>query len=442
MSTQSDEPDELEDAQRDDSPDTNKVNQDDDTSAAGTDDGINGSKTPAGDTGASDVSGDPTATDYWLLSGLRTPFCKVDGGIADRNAIELSIPVVQEMVQQVQDGPDAAVWGEVAPILKYSNIAREIWIDAGLDQSIPSISTQMACATSMAAVFDATGLLSGDRSVALCGGVESMSNIQVGMSTEFSNWLRRLTQSSGTGEMLATLASPRLPKLDIPGVENRSTGMSMGEHCEEMVKEWDISRERQDEIALASHENAVDGQENGFFDDLVMEVDGVETDAFPRPSTTMDALSGLPAVFDSDEGTISPGNSSPLTDGAAGVWLSTEDGLDRFDDSRPRVKLVDWEIAGVDIFEEGLLMAPAYAIPRLLDRHDMKYDDIDIWEIHEAFAAQIACHIDALESDSFLENKVGIEPTFGDFPRDRMNPNGGSVALGHPFGATGARILS
>lgn len=382
--------------------------------------------------------------DYWLLPGTRSPFCKVDGGIADRDAIELSIPIVKDMVDQVDGGPDAAVWGEVAPMLEYSNIARELWIDAELDQSVPTISTQMACATSMAAVFDAVGLLTGNRETALCGGVESMSNIQVGMTKGFSNWLRRVGQSSGAGEMLATIAKFPITqfKLNLPGVENRSTGKSMGEHCEEMIDKWNISRKRQDEIALASHENAVDGQESGFFDDLIIEVEGVDTDAFPRPGTSMEKLESLPAAFDSEDGTISPGNSSPLTDGAAGVWLSTEDGLDRFDSSRPRVKLVDWELAGVDIFQEGLLMAPAYAIPRLLERHELLYEDIDIWEIHEAFAAQIACHVDALESESFREEKAGVDAEFGDFPVERMNPNGGSVALGHPFGATGARILS
>jgi acetyl-CoA C-acetyltransferase len=386
-----------------------------------------------------------TTDNYWLLSGLRTPFCKVDGDLAERDAIELSIPVVRSMEVQVQDGPDAAVWGEVAPTLKYSNVARELWIDAELDASVPAIATQMACATSMAAVIDAIGLLStGDRSVALCGGVESMSNIQVGMTKEFSNWLRRLTQSSGAGEALGTLANFPVTKfkLDIPGVKNRSTGMSMGEHCEEMVKEWSIDREEQDEFALASHENAVKGQENGFFDDLIVEVDGVEQDSFPRADTSMDALSGLPPAFDKENGSISPGNSSPLTDGAAGVWLSTEDGLDRFDEDQPRAKLVDWETAAVDIFNEGLLMAPAYAIPRLLERQELDYDDIDIWEIHEAFGAQVACHIHALESESFRKDKVGVDREFGDFPTDRVNPYGGSVALGHPFGATGARILS
>lgn len=386
-----------------------------------------------------------SSEEYWLVSGLRTPFAKVDGDLAHRNAIEMSIPVVEQMVRQVDGGPDAAVWGTVAPNLEYSNIAREIWLDAKLDQTVPTISTEMACATSMAAVFDGVGLLArGDREVALCGGVEAMSNVQVGLSQELSNWLRRVGTMSGPEDILEAFSDLSLGSigLDIPSVKNRSTGMSMGEHCEEMIATWEIPRREQDEIALASHDNAVDGQKNGFFEDLVIEVDGASRDAFPRPGTSLEKLSSLDPSFDDEKGSITAGNASPLTDGAAGVWLSTDQGIDRFDSSQPRVRMLDWETAGVDIFNEGLLMAPAYGIPRLLDRHDLEYGDIEIWEIHEAFAAQVACHIRALESEEFLQDRVGVEPTFGEFPADRVNPNGGSVALGHPFGATGARILS
>jgi acetyl-CoA C-acetyltransferase len=149
-------------------------------------------------------------------------------------------------------------------------------------------------------------------------------------------------------------------------------------------------------------------------------------------------------VFDttSGQGTLTAGNSTGLNDGAAGIWLADADGLKRLPSDLPRVKLIDWECAAVDIWHEGLLMAPAYAVPRLLARHGLTYADIDLWEVHEAFAGQVAFHIKAWESADFLRGKVGVEPRFGAFPRDRLNPNGGSVALGHPFGATGARILS
>lgn len=383
--------------------------------------------------------------DYWILPGVRTPFTKVDGGLAQRGAIELSVPVAQSMVADVDVRPDLAVWGTVAPNLDYSNIAREVWVEAGLNPSVPSLSTTMACATSMAAVFDAVGVMeSGDKQVAMCGGVESMSNVQIGLTQSLSNWIRRLGQISGVEDVVERLGDLSFGEvgLYIPNIENRATGKTMGEHCEEMAKEWEIPRHEQDRIAYESHENAVEAREAGFFEDLVLSVDGVSRDAFPRPDTSIEKLEKLSPAFDKENGTLTPGNSSPLTDGAAAVWLSTEKGLDRFDNHRPRVRLVDWEVASIDLFTEGLLMAPAYAIPRLLERHELRYEDVDLWEIHEAFAAQIACHLRALESDEFRRHEAGVEGDFGELPIERVNPNGGSVALGHPFGATGARILS
>lgn len=383
--------------------------------------------------------------EFWLLQGVRTPFTKVDGAMSDEGAIEISIPVVQEMAEHIDDCPDMLVWGTVAPNLAYSNIAREVWIDSGLDPNVPALSTVMACSTSMAAVFDAAGVIGhGGRDVALCGGVESMSRVQIGLSQSLSDWLRRATGISSPTDALDAVKDLSFGDigLHIPSIKNRATGKSMGEHCEEMAKEWEIPRDWQDQIALDSHNNAVAAQEAGFFDDLLFPYGGATKDAFPRGNTSLEKLGKLNPAFDRNTGTLTAGNSSPLTDGAAGVWLSTEDGLDRFDDDRPRVKMLDWEVAAVDIFTEGLLMAPAYAIPRILARNDLGYDDIELWEIHEAFAAQVACHIEALESEDFLKERVGVDRDFGSFPTDRVNPNGGSVALGHPFGATGARILS
>lgn len=385
------------------------------------------------------------STDFWLLSAPRTSFAKVDGDLGKYDAIQMSVPVAQAMTRQLEGAPDLVVWGTVAPNLQYSNIAREIWVDAKLDQSAPALSTVMACATSMASVFDAAGVLArGGRSVAACGGVEAMSTVQIGLSQSLSDGLRQVSQGKSTADKLAAITDLSIGdvKLFIPSVKNRATGKSMGEHCEEMAKEWDIPREAQDKLALASHEGAVAAREQGFFDDLIIEVNGASEDAFPRDNTSLEALAKLRPAFDRDNGTVTAGNSSPLTDGAAGVWLSTSDGLDRFDSNQPRVKLLDWEVAAVDIFKEGLLMAPAYAIPRLLARHDLSYEDIGLWEIHEAFSAQVLCHYAALESSEFLKERVGLDRDFGEIPRDRVNPNGGSVALGHPFGATGARILS
>ena len=382
----------------------------------------------------------------WLAAGLRTPFVRVDGPFAQRDSLTLSVPVAQAMAKQVNGPIDFTVWGSVALNLAYRTLAREVWLEAGLDPHVPAFTTIMQCSTSMVAVFEAAGMLGRGRELALAGGVDSMSRVQVGLGQGLSDWLRRLVQARDLSQRVRVLASlrPGDIQLYVPEVKNRVTSRSMGEHCEDMAKEWSVSRESQDEIALQSHERAVAAQDRGFFQDLVISLDGVAQDGFPRKDTSLEKLAKLQPAFDrtSGRGTLTAGNSSPLTDGAAGVWVATEKGLSRLPGSVPRVRLVDFEIAAVDILHEGLLMAPVSAIPRLLSRHGLTFDDIALWEIHEAFAAQVACHIKGLEDAAFVREKAGVEHTFGKFPLERMNPNGGSVALGHPFGATGARILS
>jgi acetyl-CoA C-acetyltransferase len=403
-------------------------------------------------------------SDIWLASGLRTPFTRVDGPLARLNAIEMSVPVMHAMTRLetsppghlpqpgagiAREGirPDFLVWGTVIPNLHYSNIAREVQIEAGLDQTIPAYSTVLACSTSMVAAFQAAGMLGhGGKELALVGGVECMSRVQVGLSQNLSDWLRRLAQARSAAQRLAALGTLRVRDVHLHRLEvrNRATGKSMGEHTEEMAKTWNITREPQDKLALASHEKAIAGQKSGFFDDLIVPVGEASRDGFPRADTSLERLAKLRPAFDrhSGKGTITAGNSSPLTDGAAGLWVATGTGMKRLPGSIPRARLVDWELAAVDIFNEGLLMAPAYAIPRLLARNGLGYADIALWEIHEAFAAQVLCNVAALQSPDFRRDKAGVDADLGTFPWERLNPHGGSVALGHPFGATGARILS
>ena len=305
----------------------------------------------------------------------------------------------------------------------------------------------MQCSTSMAAVFQAAEILGrGSTALALAGGVESMSRVQVGVGQNLSDWLRHVVQARDLRQRAEALLRlrPSDIRLYVPEVKNRATGKSMGEHCEDMAKTWNVSRQEQDELAFSSHQRAVAAQDRGFFSDLVIPVDGVSHDGFPRRDTSLERLARLKPVFDrtSGRGTLTAGNSSPLSDGAAAIWIATDAGASRLPDALPRARLVDYEMAAVDIFREGLLMAPVTAIPRLLARHALRFDDIALWEIHEAFSAQVACHIKGLEDRSFVREKAGVEHSLGSFPRDRMNPNGGSVALGHPFAATGARILS
>jgi len=383
--------------------------------------------------------------EIWLAAGVRTPFAKVDGPLGSFDAIALSVPVVQHMIGTAR--PEFAVWGAVIPNLGWSNLAREVLMEADVDPEITAFSTVMACATSMIGAIEAAGMIDGvDRNLALVGGVESMSRVQLGLGQSLSDWVRKFQQARSLADKASHLAELRIGDihLHIPSVTNRTTGLSMGEPTEITAKEWEIRREDQDQIALESHQRALAGWERGFFDDLVIPIGDLRRDSIPRKDTSLEKLARLQPSFDrtSGRGTLTAGNSSPLTDGAAAVWVASPAGLGRLPADTPAAKLLDWEIASIDFRKQGLLMAPAFAIPRLLARHGLRYADVDLWEIHEAFAAQVLFHIKALESADFVRDEAGITALLGSFPRDRMNPNGGSVALGHPFGATGARILS
>jgi len=387
-----------------------------------------------------------TPSEVFLAAGVRTPFTKAGGPLARRDAVELSVPVVKAMLAKAR--PDLINWGAVIPNLTVSNLAREVLIEAGGDPTIAASSTVMACSTSMLGAFQAAGMLddAAGRSLALAGGAEAMSRIQIGLSPGLSDDLRRFMEARDLAGRWAALRGTRARdiRLFIPEIRNRATGKSMGEHTEEMAKGWQISREQQDELALASHLKAAAGWQAGFFDDLVLRLDEVGRDTLVRPNASLEALAKLKPAFDrtSGAGTLTAGNSSPLTDGAAAVWVATAEGLKRLPVGTPRARLVDYEVNAIDLFNEYLLMAPAYSIPRLLARHGLTYADISLWELHEAFTAQVASHIKALQDPAFLKDKAKVTAKLGKFPMERLNPNGGSTALGHPFGATGARILS
>ena len=390
----------------------------------------------------------------YLLPGLRSPFTKIDRGLDKLDALKLSVPVVQQTVVGSRGvGPnsvsdiDLVVWGSVIPTLAISNWAREVWLDAGLDPRVPALTMVQQCATSIAAAtHSAAQIADGHLDLVLCGGVESMSATQVGLSRSFSQKLRRAGQARSPMQAVKELMKlrPTDIRLNIPAVEERTTGKSMGEHTEEMARDWEIHRDAQDEFAVASHHNAARAASDGFFRPLLVSPGtfDVDADTIPRPDTTIDAMANLRPAFDKRNGTLTAGNSSPLTDGAACCWVASETGIGRLPDSLQRVRLLDWEVAAIDPRLDGLLIAPAIAIPRLLARNNLGYGDIDLWEIHEAFAAQVLCTIKALEDRTWVGDKAGIATEFGLFPGERINPNGGSVAIGHPFAATGARLLS
>jgi len=390
----------------------------------------------------------------YVLPGLRSPFAKIDRGLEKLDGLKLSVPVIQQTVVGSRGvGPDASgqvdlvVWGSVIPTLAVSNWGREVWLDARLDPRVPSLTIVQQCATSLAAATHAAGqIATGQVQLALCGGVESMSSTQVGLSRGLSRKIRRAGSARGPADVARTLLGIRPSDLglSIPAVEERTTGKSMGEHTELMARDWEVTREAQDEYAVDSHHRAVRATESGFFRPLLVSPGTfpIDEDTIPRANTSVEALAGLSPAFDRDRGTLTAGNSSPLTDGAAACWVAGEDGLSRLPDDLPRVRLLDWETAGVDPRTEALLIGPAIAIPRLLARHGLTYADVGLWEIHEAFAAQVLATIRALEDAGWVQERAGVEAAMGDFPTERVNPNGGSVALGHPFAATGARILS
>lgn len=381
-------------------------------------------------------------SDIFLVPGQRTPFVRAGGPFADKNAIEVSTPVVQAMAARAK--PDLLVWGQVIPDPAVSNLARELQLEARLDPSIPAFSSVLACSTSMITSIQAAGMLGrGGAHLALVGGVETMSRVPIALHAHVAQRIAGLAQRN-PAEALAAIGALKAGDFNLPirGWANRISGRSMGEHTEDTAKYFAIARPDQDRIAYESHRKAVAGQDAGFFNDLLIPLSGVDHDAIPRRDSTLEKLATLPPVFDrSDAGTLTAGNSSPLTDGAAALWVADSEGLKRLG-TPTAVKLIDWQLAAMDYREEGILMAPARAIARLLARHGLRLHDIALWEIHEAFAAQVLANVKAVTDPVYRKEKAGVDVKLGDFPWERLNPNGGSLAIGHPFAATGARILS
>jgi acetyl-CoA C-acetyltransferase len=342
-------------------------------------------------------------TEIYLQAGLRTPFVRAGREYALHSSLDLSVPVLQAMSAAAR--PDLLVWGQVIPDTALSNIARELAFEAGLDPAVPAYSTVMACSTSMTATLQAAGMLGrSDMHLALVGGVESMSH------SPSKGWI------------------------------NRVSGRTMGDHMEDIAKQLNISRADQDRHALLSHQRAITAQDAGLFRDLIVPFASLDRDTLPRRDTSLEKLAKLPPAFDSN-GTLTAGNSSPLTDGAAAIWVADLEGLGRLGVAAA-VKLVDWQLEAVDFRTEGMLMAPARAIPRLLARHRLRAEEIALWEIHEAFSAQVLANVRAASDGGYRREKAGVDFDTGAVPVERVNPHGGSVALGHPFAATGARILS
>jgi acetyl-CoA C-acetyltransferase len=387
-----------------------------------------------------------------ILGGARIAFARLNGAYAEASNQDMLTAAFRFLINKYSLKNEKI--GEVAAgaVIKHSrdwNLARESALGAGLHPTTPAYDLQRACGTSLSAVAQlAHRIAAGEIDSAIAGGADSASDVPLGYGSKLQRAVLKLSRSKSLGEKLGTIGSirPRDLKPTHPDIAEPRTGLSMGEHCELMAKEWKIGRAAQDELALASHRNAAGAWQEGFYKDLVFEFNGLKSDNNVRADTSLEKLSSLRTSFDrSTAGTLTAGNSSPLTDGAACVLLASEDW------ARARAIPVQAffshsETAAVDFAgmagpREGLLMAPAYAVPKLLERAGIKLQDLDIYEIHEAFAAQVLCTLKAWESEDFCRKKLN-RGALGSIDRSKLNPKGSSVALGHPFAATGARIVA
>lgn len=342
--------------------------------------------------------------------------------------------------------------GDVAlgAVIKHSrdwNLAREAVLGSGLAPETPAYDLQRACGTSLEAALQiAHRIAVGDIEVGIAGGSDSISDAPIVFTDGFARILKQSHAAKSLGSRVKPWLQlrPRHLVPQAPGVVEPRTGLSMGEHCELMAKEWKLTQSEQDALALSSHQNAAAAWDDGFYDSLVVPFMSAKRDEFIRGDTTLGKLTALRPAFDrSASGTLTAGNSTPLTDGAATVLLASEDWA-RVHGFEPMAFLAHGEVAAVDFVgkREGLLMAPAYAVPRMLARAGLTLQDFDYYEIHEAFAAQVLCTLKAWESPAFCRERLGLDTALGAIDRSKLNVKGGSVALGHPFGATGARVLA
>lgn len=387
-----------------------------------------------------------------IVRGLRTPFVKAGSVFSGLTALDLGKAVVQELVQRADIDPNEinqVVFGQVIPSLTAPSIAREVVIAAGLPRKIEAFTVARACATSIQAMTTAANAIAvGEADVIIAGGTESMSDAPIFTSRPLAHALVASSKAKSLPEKLKPFQ--KLQGKDLlpvpPAIAEYSTGMTMGESAEKMAKENGISREEQDRIALSSHQNAARAWQEGRFDQEVMRIvippryeDVAAKDNIVRGDTSLEALAQLKPAFDRKYGSITAGNASPLTDGAAALLLMSEEKA-RALGYEPLGYLRAHAYAATDPGDQ-LLQGPAYAVPVALQRAGMKLSDIDLVEMHEAFAAQVASNIQALASPAFAK-KAGWSAPVGEVDRERVNVNGGSIALGHPFGATGARIVT
>lgn len=395
----------------------------------------------------------PSANRVAIIRGIRTPFAKSGTHYAQLSALDLGKLVVSELVERTGINPNEVqelVFGNVIPSVKAPNIAREVVLGTGLPRSIPGYSICKACASSNQAITSAADLIyRGYADTVIAGGAESLSDIPILFSKNFSEALVAASKQKSVGGKLGAFRKMRPKDLapDAPALAESTTGLTMGESAEKMAKENGIPREAQDKFALQSHLRAAGATASGRFKEEVMTVvvppryeNVVETDNLVRGDTNLESLAKLRPVFDRKYGTITAGNASPLTDGAAAVLLMSEEKA-KASGFKPIGYIRSYAYAGMDPFDQ-LLQGPVFALPIALQRAGVALKDIGVIEMHEAFAAQVLSNIQWIGSRRIAREKLGLSEPVGDIDPEKINRTGGSIALGHPFGATGSRIVT
>ena len=384
-----------------------------------------------------------------IVGGRRIPFCRAHTDFANCSNQDMLTAVLKDLVQKFNLAGVALGDVSAGAVIKHSrdwNLARESVLGSGLAPETPAFDLQRACGTSLeAAIQIGNKIALGQIDAGIAAGTDSISDAPIVYPDEYRYLLLNSFRGRSFGARVRPWLGirPRMFKPELPGVVEPRTGLSMGESTELTAKEWGITREAQDELAVKSHHHASAAYDEGFYRDIVTPYEGVAEDNNIRRDTSLEQLAKLRPVFDrSDSGTMTAGNSTPLTDGAAGVLLASEEWA-RARGLPVQAYLRYGKVAAVDFVQkEGLLMAPAYAVSSMLADANLTLQDFDLYEIHEAFAAQTLATLKAWESAEFCRDKLGRDEPMGPIDRKRLNIKGGSLAIGHPFAATGARILA
>ncbi|WP_249010795.1 acetyl-CoA C-acetyltransferase [Conexibacter sp. DBS9H8] len=383
-----------------------------------------------------------------ILGGMRIPFARQDGPYAKASNQDMLTTTLDALVSRY--GLEGEALGEVVggAVLKHSrdfNLVRESVLGTKLSPATSAMDVQQACGTGLeAAIVVANKIALGQIDSGIACGVDTTSDAPIGVNEDLRALLLDANRAKTNQQRVALLTRlrPHMLLPEIPRNVEPRTGLSMGDHTAITAREWGITRQAQDELAVDSHHHLAAAYERGFQDDLVTPYLGLERDQNLRPDSSLEKLARLKPAFGGPEGTMTAGNSTPLSDGASAVLMASEEwaaahGLE------PLAFFVDAQTAAVDHVHarEGLLLAPAYAVPKLIDRHGLALGDFDQYEIHEAFAAQVLATLRAWEDPVFCKERLGRDAPLGAIERAKLNPNGGSLGAGHPFGATGGRLI-